>query len=349
MAKINLLERLPLKSLLWMVLSTLLALFVLASALVYFFPGLKASEKLGRLFPYPVASIGMTDFVTSRSLGEDMDSIRRFYESQDFSKIGLRIDFSTQEGRDRLKIREKDLLNKLLEDAAIKRVARESGIVVTPAEAQSGIEAKLKELGTGAQVEQSLSRLYGWTLSDFGEKVVLPSLYEEKLSEKFNKDDNGKKAAREKITAAAAALKKSKDFAAVAKEYSEGQTASEGGELGWFTTEDLAPDLQKPVSEARLRTPTEIVESSLGYHILYIEESKLQDGKRLYHLRQIFTKKPSFSEWLSGKMQKMPVRIYSREYEWDVKDAEVKFRSRDLQEAEKKLREKAAGDPSLVL
>lgn len=347
--KSDIIERIRPKTFFLGVLSLLATLFLLVTLFIYSFPSLRISQKITRVIPYPLAGIGLGHMVTTRALGENMDSIKKFYESQDFAKVGLRIDFSTTEGQQRLKIREKDLLNKMLEDRAIEKISQSQGILITPAEAQAGIQAKVKELGTTGQVEESLARLYGWSLSDFGEKVVLPSLYEAKLVEKFNASDNGQAQAKQKITQAVQALKKGQDFTAVAKTYSEGQTASNGGELGWFALEDLAPTLQKPVDMARPGTPTDIVESDLGYHILLLEESKLENGKRLYHLKQIFTRKPSFADWLSGEMRKMPIFVLSRDYKWNVDEAEIEFRSQTLQEAEKKLREKAAGDPSLLL
>ncbi len=316
---------------------------------LYAWPGNALAVRIARLIPLPVVSIGWSDVVTSRDLGENMLSIRRFYESQDFSKVGMRIDFSTEDGQMRLKLREKDLLNKMIEDRAMERLAHSHGIFVTPEEAQRGVEMKLAELGTETRVEQSLARLYGWTLSDFSAKVVRPSLYEEKLREEFGKDTKQREGASEKIEKAAAKLKQGVSFSDVAQEFSEGQTASKGGELGWFTIDDLAPDLQKPVEKAKRNVVSDIVESDLGFHLLLVEETKFENGKQLYHLRQIFVEKTSFSDWLSEELRKLPLRVWSREYEWNADSAEIDFQPGPFLEFEKKLLEKADGDPTLLL
>lgn len=314
-----------------------------------FWPGSALAVRVQRVIPFPIVSIGWTDIITSRDLGENMRSIRRFYESQDFSKVGMRIDFSTEDGKMRLKMREKDLLNKMLEDRAMERLARARDITVTPEEAQQGVESKLAELGTETRVEQSLARLYGWTLSDFAEKVVRPSLYEEKLRGEFEKDTQQRKAAFEKVQQAAEKLKQGVSFSNVAQEFSEGQTASKGGELGWFTLDDLAPDLQKPVEKAKRNVVSDIIESDLGFHILLVEETKFENGKQLYHLRQIFVEKTSFSDWLSEELRKLPIRVWSGEYQWNRDAAEVDFQPGSYLEFEKKLLEKADGDPTLLL
>lgn len=327
----------------------LLVVSAVVLAIAYFFPGTAVAQSVARLFPLPIASIGLSDIVTSRELAEDMDSIRRFYESQDFERVGMRVDFSTPEGSQRLKLREKDLLNKMLEDRAIVRLANEAGIAVTPDEARKGLEAKMAELGVGSSVEQNLARLYGWTLSDFEEKVVRPNLYEAKLLERYRSEDHGKSAAQAKVQRAAEALKAKKNFADVAREFSEGRTAADGGDLGWFSIDDLAPDLKGPVENAKRGVPTSIIESDLGFHILLLEESKLEDGKRLYHLRQIFARKPSFADWLTEAMRRMPVKVYSRDYRWNAENATVEFRKEELRTFEKKLLEEAEGDPTLLL
>lgn len=341
-------KKIRLATLIAVVVLSIAILCTLLAAWVYLFPSTRGGEKLGQIIPFPVARVGW-QWITTKDVAENMSAIRRFYESQDFERVGMRVDFATPEGQKRLKLREKDLVNKMIEDVAIARLAREEGIVVTPDTARRGVEDKVKELGVGSTVESNLARLYGWTLSDFSEKVVRPSLYEEALLAKFQAEDRGKVTAKEKIEEASAKLKSGTSFADVANELSEGSTAANGGDLGWFSIEDLAPDLQKPVEGAKRGTPTDIVESSLGYHILLLEESKLEDGKRLYHLRQIFTRKPAFADWLTEKMRTMPITVYSRVYRWNQETAEVEFRDRGLIEFEKDLLEKAEGDPSLLL
>lgn len=328
--------------------ATAVLLIAFASVVYYGWPDSSLGKRFSRLMPFPVVVMGTDGVITSRALDANVAAMRRFYENQDFGKAGMRVDFTTEDGKLRLKLREKDLLNKMIEDIAIEAIASEHGIRVSPQEARTGIEQKLAELGTGSQVEQNLARLYGWTLSDFGEKVVLPSLYEEKVQAMFDADSERDRNARETIERAQQEIAQGKDFSTVAREFSEGQTSADGGELGWFVTADLAPELRVPVEKARRAVPTDIVESELGFHILLVEESKLENGQRLYHLRQIFTRKTTFADWLSERMRSMSVRVFSRDYEWKVDEARVDFRRAALQNAEKKLMENATNDPSLV-
>jgi parvulin-like peptidyl-prolyl isomerase len=277
-----------------------------------------------------------------------MASVKRFYETQDFSKVGLRVDFSTDDGKKRFKVREKEVLNKMVEDTAIEMLAKEQGITVTRDEATQGVARKLEEYGSGEGVKEELNRLYGWTLNDFEEKVVMPSLYQEKLQARFVKETDTTSAAKEKILAGQAALRAGQSFFDVAKKYSEGDTAKEGGDLGWFAVGDLVPELRSLVTTQKIGTPGDVVESGLGFHILLVEEIKKEDAKQLYRLKQIFTRKTTFADFLSEKMRGLSVLVLSPEYEWDREEARVEFRKQELRDFEKNLYEKADGDAAFL-
>ncbi|MFA9262354.1 MAG: peptidylprolyl isomerase [Undibacterium sp.] len=331
--------------------ATIILLLLLALGLavvVYKFP----DTAFGRLFvsrlPFPVVMIGKGVAVTTSGLAENREALRHFYESQDFSQIGMRVDFTTEDGEKRLKLREKDLVNKMLEDKAIQMLAEERGITVTQDQVETATTVKMKELGTTDKVEQSLARLYNWTIADFQEKIVRPAMYEEALYSEYQKEVDQSKP-KERITLAEKSLKEKKAFNDVAQTYSEGETSATGGDLGWFVLEDLAPELRSPVDNAKLNVPTGVIESDLGYHIMLVQETKVEDdGLRSYHLRQIFTRKVSFADWVAEKMRAMPISVLSSEYEWRVDEARIDFRSETLRQFERQIRENAESDPTVL-
>lgn len=305
-------------------------------------------DRLKDMMPYPVAIIGYSDGVSYRALAQNMASVKRFYEIQDFGKIGLRVDFSTTDGQLRFKVREKEVLNKMIEDEVVVRLSKERGIVVSPDEASQGISRKLEEYGNGEEVKDNLGRLYGWTLADFENKVVIPSLYQQKLEKSFLNEVDVSSLAKEKIGSAQAALRAGKSFDDVVKQYSEGRTAQDGGELGWFLLEDLASELRQPVSLQKIGVPGDVVESGLGFHIILVEEIKKEDSKQLYRLRQIFTRKTTFADFLSEKIRGLSVLIFSPDYQWNAGEARVEFRKQELRDFEKNLYEKADGDAAFL-
>lgn len=341
----NILRRIQLSTLVYALVIVCVLVFAGSLIAVYTLaPSNTVVSRIENVVPYPMVIVNYRKAITFRTLAQNMASVKRFYETQDFSKVGLRVDFSTDDGKKRFKVREKEVLNKMIEDLAIEIVAKEKGINVSQDEITQGVSRKLEEYGSGQEVRDELSRLYGWTLSDFEDKVVGPSLYRDKLQAAFMKDTDTSTAAKEKISAAQKALQAGQSFADVAKQYSEGDTAQTGGDLGWYTLSDLVPELQTLVTTQKVGVPGDVVESALGFHIVLVEEIKKEDTKQLYRLRQIFTRKISFADSLSEKMRGLSVVVLSPEYEWNVADARVEFRKQEMRDFEKNLYEKTDGD-----
>lgn len=324
-----------------------LAFFFLLVA--YVLPRSGGVERLVRGLPLPEVVVGYRSGITFRELSANLDSVKRFYENQDFSKIGLRVDFSTEDGKKRLKVREKEVLNKMLEDQAIVLLARKRGTFISQEVAHQNVTRKLEEYGSATQVKDNLKRLYGWDLADFEEKVVLPSLYEDKLKESFLKEVDPTNVAQKKIEQAAELLRQGIPFADVVKQYSDGQTAQSGGDLDWFSLADLAPELRNPVTAQKVGVPGNVIESSLGFHIVLIDEQKDEKEGRLYRIRQIFARKETFADWLSEQMKTLPIWVLAPEYRYDKETARIEFKDPVWQKYEEDLYKKASGDPSFLL
>lgn len=329
------------------VLALMMVFFAVSLIVVYFVPRTSSAvESLVKRMPYPVVVVGYRSTISFREVAENIQAIKRFYENQDFGQVGIRIDFSTEDGKKRLKVREREVLNKMLEDQVVMFLAKERGIFVSSEMARQGVSRKLEEYGNGQNVSDSLEHLYGWKLADFEQKVVVPGLYEEKLNESFLKEVDPVSVAQAKIEKAAEALRQGGDFASVVKEYSDGQTANTGGDLGWFALTDLAPELRSPVSLQKVGAPGSVIESSLGFHIIRVEEMKKEKDTQLYRLKQIFARKMTFSDWLSEKMKTIPIWVFGTDFRYNKESTTIEFRDASWQQYEEELYKKASGDPS---
>lgn len=317
----------------------------------YVLPGEnRLGEQIRRTLPLPLVVIGYRDMITTRALMENMSSVRKFYETQDFSQYGIRVDFSTEEGKKRLLIREKEVLNKMLEDRMLAHLAQEKGVRVTREAAADGVRRKLEEYGGNeADIAENLKRLYGWSLRDFEEKVVIPNLYEERLTDMFQKEGDTRAEAERRIKEAREAIRSGVAFDDVAKQFSEGRTREEGGELGWFASEDLAKELQRPVATQKEGAIGDIIESELGFHIVLVQEIRRENGKTFYRIKQIFTKKKTLADWLTDKMRASPPMILSRDFMWDVEAARIELRDENLKRFEQELLEKTDNQSLLLL
>jgi peptidyl-prolyl cis-trans isomerase D len=82
-------------------------------------------------------------------------------------------------------------------------------------------------------------------------------------------------AARKKLEAIQAKLKAGADFATLARKDSQDKsTASQGGDLGYFTKGTLAADLDKAAFSLKPGQVSDIVETPFGYHLVQLEAIK---------------------------------------------------------------------------
>lgn len=64
------------------------------------------------------------------------------------------------------------------------------------------------------------------------------------------------------------------DFAAVAREVSEGREASNGGDMGFFARDSMMPELTSVAFALEVGQVSEIIETRFGFHILKLEEKR---------------------------------------------------------------------------
>jgi len=125
--------------------------------------------------------------------------------------------------------------------------------------------------------------------------------------------------ARKKAVDIISKLKQGQDFSALAKQYSQGPSASRGGELGWFgrgamvkSFEDAAFDLSVGAFSQ------EPVRTRFGYHVIKVDEHKSAYTKKLDEVKNEIKAK-LVKERLPGLLKKTIDRLASQ-----LKDATPK-------------------------
>lgn len=82
-----------------------------------------------------------------------------------------------------------------------------------------------------------------------------------------------------------ARIREGSDFAELAKVYSEGPNAGEGGLMGYIKKGDLLPEIEKVVFELNEQETSGIIQTSVGYHIFKVEEKKVPKQMSLSEAR----------------------------------------------------------------
>lgn len=326
-----------------------LAVFFITAFLIIFYfcnPLSNFNKKFFRVIPYPVALVD-GKIITTRNLISDTESLKNFYEKQDFSELGLRVDFKTEEGELRLKVKEKEVFNKLIENQIIQKIAKSKGIEVTEKEAGTELVTKAQEAGSTENLALNLKKLYGWKLSDFRDKIILPRLYLGKLITYYEEENPQGSGADFEIEKAYQELEKDITFDEVARKYSAGENAKNGGAIGWFKKEYLSEKIAEKAYSMQPGEFSEIIKTPLGNHIIFLEEIKESEGVKEVKLKQIFTREGSFLDWLNQEKSKLSVKILLEDYYWDKESNRVKFSDQKMEEKESVLRNNSEGDPSL--
>lgn len=94
---------------------------------------------------------------------------------------------------------------------------------------------------------------------------------------KLNPSDADKKIANEKAKEILKTVNKD-NFASIAKEKSECPSAANGGELGWFTKEDMAAEFSDAAFKGKAgEIYPEVVDTVFGSHIIFVQEKNEDD------------------------------------------------------------------------
>lgn len=325
--------------------------FIVFSVIIYRFSDfVRIPEFVHNRIFLPAVVIDKDNFITIGSINQNLLSIKKFYESQDFSALGYRFDFSTEDGKKRLKIRERELINKMIEDRAIEILAKEKGIDISNSLVDDNVNRKLQEYGNEDSVADNLKRLYGWSIDDFKVKIVKPSLYKDEL-EKWLQENEGKELKNTSFKDAQIAKEKIKngdDFDQVAKDISEGATAQTGGKLGWFKENQISKEISADVVVLKKGETSDVLESKLGYHIVKLDDSKELDGEKVFSISQIFFPKMSFANWLSKEIKNMSVMVWISDYDWNNETGMIEFKDKSMEEYSEKIMSGAQQDASLM-
>jgi parvulin-like peptidyl-prolyl isomerase len=227
-------------------------------------------------------------------------------------------------------------------------LAEKRGIRISDQDVKDNVKRKMEEYGSEELVKKDLVDHYGWTISDFEEKVVAPSMYREALEKEFKKEDSSRKSSEEKAKKAKEVLLQGKAFADVVKEYSQGDSAKNGGELGWFKKEQIIPDIAEKVFTLKKGEQSDVLESELGFHIIEVKNQKEEGGIAMVEIRQLFIEKKTFPDWLGEEMRKISFRVFLKDYFWNQEQQFADFRSEEMRNFEEKVRKSPLGDPSVM-
>ncbi len=160
----------------------------------------------------------------------------------------------------------------------ITKAAKKSGLGISNsaviAKAKPALEKAiravyLEQLGNIGVSDKDIERAYNDLV------VNAPEMKERRASHILIKDEK-------KANAILIKAQKTSDFAKLAKENSEGPSAPNGGDLGYFVAGEMVPEFSKAAFEMEVGAVSDkIVKTQFGYHIIKVTEERVRKKPEL--------------------------------------------------------------------
>ncbi|MGD2271187.1 MAG: SurA N-terminal domain-containing protein [Desulfobacterales bacterium] len=111
-------------------------------------------------------------------------------------------------------------------------------------------------------------------------------------------------------------LRQGQDFVAMARKYSQSSIAAEGGDLGFFRLDELSRELRSAIAKLRAGEFTGVIETEMGFQILFVEEVREKPGKSLKEATPEITHKlyseivnEKYRSWLENLRARSHIKI----------------------------------------
>lgn len=255
--------------------------------------------KVTKVVPFPVARIG-SDFVAYENYLFEINHYTHYYQTQQD------LDFKTEAGQQQLSEFKKRALEKVVNDAYIKKIAKEKNITVSNQEVEDAIRVVRAQNRLGSsdkEFEAVLKDFWGWSANDFKRSLRLQILTQKVVSALDT-------TTHDKANAALAQLKNGKDFAALAKEVSEdAATKDNGGEYAAVvdqTNRDISPKTIDALFKLQPGQYSDVVDMGYGLEIVKNIEPK---GTQIRAAHILFNFK-DISSYLNDAKDKNKTRAY---------------------------------------
>lgn len=223
-----------------------------------------------QVIPFPIARAGGS-FVAYENYLFELKHYIHYYQNQQ------KLDFKTESGKQQLEEFKKRALEKVVNDAYIKQLAKEKNVTVSDKEVNNEIQIVRTQnrLGGSDKVfEDVLKEYWGWSVNDF-KRSLKQELTARKLLPVLDTETVAK------ASQAKAELNSGADFAAVAKKYSDDASSKDnGGEFGFpidKANRDISAQTTAVLFKLQPGQVSDVIDA--GYSLEIVKNIELQGEK----------------------------------------------------------------------
>jgi len=236
----------------------------------------------------------------------------------------------------------KGVVERLIDDRLILSEAKKLNIEASDVEIEARLRETEKRFSSRAMFEQAMTE-QGVSIKElkrrYKEQIMVRKLIDQKIGSKVNispsemsdyyekhinefiqpeeislknilirpKQGRDLKESERLAKDISARLKDGCDFAGLAREYSEGPNAQDGGSMGYVKKGDLLPDIEAVVFNLKAGEVSNVIQTNLGYHIFKVEDKRERRTREFAEVRHdveeaIFRDKAQYKikDWVAG-------------------------------------------------
>lgn len=226
--------------------------------------------RVTQVVPFPAAKAG-SSFVSYEDYLFEIRQYIHYFETQE------KVDFNEDAGRQQLEAQRKIALDKVIDQAYIRQIAKQKGITVSSKEVDSEIELLQSQNrlgGNPAALRDIISDYYGWTINDFRRSLTDRVLFT-KVLEALDTETT------DRAKAALAEVKAGGDFAALAAKYSDdASTKDNGGEIDFLIDKvdrNVPAQMTSAIYALKPGETSGLV--NVGYGLEIVKNLEVKDGK----------------------------------------------------------------------
>ena len=249
-----------------------------------------------KIIPLPIARVDL-NFITYKEFNENLIFLERYSEHL---------------GERKYQNPNSLVLEKLIQEALIKKLAKKYDLIATKQEIKANSLSLLTGVDTLEELEGQLEETFGWSLKKYQKKIIKPYILQKKVAKKISTDSEIN---QDKLAEAQRVLELIKNeelsFGKAAQFYSQDQkTAPQGGDLGQKPLAEFSEKFILAIKDLEIGQISDIIKINGGYYIFKLQSK--DETENLYEIRQIYFSTKTLAEYLTAFRKEVTVKIYGR-------------------------------------